>query len=72
MDESTTIFNENNYNFLYKSGLCMIEFSLKTPLLEFKFHHAQLTLFLEHSGECRDWKLGNTAAGMLRLYGKVF
>ena len=21
MDESTTIFNENNYNFLYKSGL---------------------------------------------------
>ena len=23
MDESTTIFNENNYNFLYKSGLCL-------------------------------------------------
>ena len=25
LDESTTIFNENNYNFLYKSGLCESE-----------------------------------------------
>ena len=25
MDESTTIFNENNYNFLYNSGLRLVK-----------------------------------------------
>ena len=43
MDESTTIFNENNYNFLYKSGLrfklnrflCMLSCLLQSEASEF-------------------------------------